>query len=286
MPPTGTVASMHATFLGVSTILLSDGETSLMTDGFFSRPPLLRSVLRPLRPDGAAVDRALARTRTDRLAAVLVAHSHYDHAMDSPTVAERTGAELVGSPSTRHIAEGYGFAMDRFRTIQVRTPVRYGAFEVTALLAEHSPRAKFPGTIEHAVHPPASIGEYAQGDCFSFHFAHPDGRVLVHASANFVPGALDGYDADTVYLGIGTLGKQSDRFRRDYWDALVTRTGARRVIPIHWDNFWKPLDRPLTPLPRFADNFRRSLRFLTERGLAEGVDVQLPVAWERVDPLA
>ncbi|WP_237737190.1 MBL fold metallo-hydrolase [Rhodococcus sp. 21391] len=74
---------MHATFLGVSTILLSDGETSLMTDGFFSRPPLLRSVLRPLRPDGAAVDRALTRTRTDRLAAVLVAHSHYDHAMDS-----------------------------------------------------------------------------------------------------------------------------------------------------------------------------------------------------------
>lgn len=119
MPPTGTVASMHATFLGVSTILLSDGETSLMTDGFFSRPPLLRSMLRPLRPDGAAVDRALTRTRTDRLAAVLVAHSHYDHAMDSPTVAERTGAELVGSPSTRHIAEGYGFAMDRFRTIQV-----------------------------------------------------------------------------------------------------------------------------------------------------------------------
>ncbi|WP_446695010.1 hypothetical protein [Rhodococcus jostii] len=176
--------------------------------------------------------------------------------------------------------------MDRFRTIELRTPLRYGAFEVTALPAAHSPGAKFPGTIEHAVHPPASIREYAQGDCFSFHFAHPDGRILVHASANFVPGALDGYDADTVYLGIGTLGKQSDEFRREYWEALVTRTGARRVIPIHWDNFWKPLHRPLTPLPRFADNFRRSLRFLTEKGLAEGVDVQFPVAWENSDPLA
>ncbi|MFC0452562.1 MBL fold metallo-hydrolase [Rhodococcus jostii] len=82
---------MRATFLGVSTVLLSDGETAVMTDGFFSRPPLLRSVLRPLRPDRAAIDRALARVRTDRLAAVLVAHSHYDHALDSPIVAQRTG---------------------------------------------------------------------------------------------------------------------------------------------------------------------------------------------------
>src|SRR6476661_681309 len=121
--PTGTVTRMHATFLGVSTVLLSDGETSVMTDGFFSRPPLLRSVLRPLRPDGAAVDRALARVGTERLAAVFVAHSHYDHALDSPIVAQRTGAELVGSPSTRRIAEGYGFAPDRFRTIEVRTPL-------------------------------------------------------------------------------------------------------------------------------------------------------------------
>ncbi|AHK32513.1 hypothetical protein OPAG_05802 [Rhodococcus opacus PD630] len=28
---------------------------------------------------------------------------------------ECRGAEFGGSPSTRHIAEGYGFAMDRFR---------------------------------------------------------------------------------------------------------------------------------------------------------------------------
>ncbi|MFZ2173241.1 MAG: MBL fold metallo-hydrolase [Rhodococcus sp. (in: high G+C Gram-positive bacteria)] len=275
---------MRATFLGVSTILMSDDETSVMTDGFFSRPTLLQSLLRPLRPDEAVIDRSLARAGAERLAAVLVAHSHYDHAMDAPLVAQRTGAELVGSGSTRRIAEGYSFPADRFRTIELRKPMCYGNFTVTALPAVHSPNAKFPGMIEHAITPPAWIREYAQGDCFSFHIAHPDGRVLVHASANFVPGALDGYRAETVYLGIGTLGKQSDEFRRAYWDAVVIRTRARRVIPIHWDNFWKPLDQPLTPLPRVADHFRRSMEFLTDRARADGVAVHLPTPWEAIDP--
>lgn len=70
---------------------------------------------------------------------------------------------------------------------------------------------------------------------------------MIHASANMRAGALDGRRADTVYLGIGTLGKQSPSFRDTYWRTYVADTGARRVIPIHWDNFTRGLDRPLTP---------------------------------------
>ncbi len=32
--------AVRVTFLGVSTVLISDGETALLTDGFFSRPSL------------------------------------------------------------------------------------------------------------------------------------------------------------------------------------------------------------------------------------------------------
>ena len=44
------------------------------------------------------------------------------------------------------------------------------------------------------------------------------------------------------------------------------------------------LDKSLRPLPRAADDVDTSLRFLTERGRADGVEVLLPHAWGATDP--
>src|SRR5690606_17178338 len=44
--------SLQTQFLGVSTIQVSDGETSLLSDGFFSRPSVLRLVM-PIQPNEA-----------------------------------------------------------------------------------------------------------------------------------------------------------------------------------------------------------------------------------------
>ena len=276
---------MRATFLGVSTVLLDDGQTAIMTDGFFSRPGLLRS-LRPIAPDDAVIDACLRRAGVSSLAAVLVSHSHYDHALDSPTVASRTGADLVGSSSTQLIAHGSGFPVSRFRVASFGEPLAYGAFVVTPIRAAHTPKPRFTGHITHPVRPPASIRAYKMGECYSWHIAHPDGSLIIHASTNFVPGAYDGLEAETVYLGIATLGRLTDSFKAEYWQAMVRNVGARRVVPIHWDNFFKPLHRPLVPLPRVADNLEASLRFLRSRGAVDGVEIAMPAAWETVDPFA
>jgi len=124
------------------------------------------------------------------------------------------------------------------------------------------------------------------GECYSWHIAHPDGSLIIHASTNFVPGAYDGLEAKTVYLGIATLGRLPDSFKAEYWQAMVRNVGARRVVPIHWDNFFKPLHRTLVPLPRVADNLEASLRFLRSRGAVDGVEIAMPAAWETVDPFA
>ena len=67
-----------------------------MTDGFFSRPSLARVGLgkvSPRRPGSTAAWRAPS---VKRLAAVVPVHTHFDHALDSALVADRTGALLVG----------------------------------------------------------------------------------------------------------------------------------------------------------------------------------------------
>src|SRR5437870_5232391 len=64
------------TFLGVSTLLFDDGETAIMTDGFFTRPSLTTVLFERLAPDAKRIDDGLERAGVHRLAAVLVAHSH------------------------------------------------------------------------------------------------------------------------------------------------------------------------------------------------------------------
>jgi L-ascorbate metabolism protein UlaG (beta-lactamase superfamily) len=86
--------------------------------------------------------------------------------------------------------------------------------------------------------------------------------------------------ADVVMLGIGALGSQSESYRDAYWREMVTGVGAKRVIPIHWDDFWIPSDGPMQPLPAPLDHFDTSMAFLRERSARDGVDLELPA--ERV----
>ncbi|WP_393063103.1 MBL fold metallo-hydrolase [Streptomyces sp. LN549] len=276
--------ALRTVFLGVSTLLLDDGDTAILTDGFFSRPGLLHMRFGRLRPHRARIADGLRRAGIDHLDAVFVVHSHYDHALDSPEVAAVTGARLIGSPSTHNIARGQGFPDDRFQPAVTGEPFTIGRFTLTALAARHSPGDIAPGRIDRPLRPPARATDYRTGDCYTLHVRHDARRLLIHASAHSLPGALDGHVADTVYLGIGALGKQDEAFREEYWHRLVTATGARRVIPIHWDDFFRPLDRPLRPFRTFLDDFPVTMDFLTRKAERAGVSLALPVIGRRADP--
>lgn len=284
-------SGIRVTFLGVSTLVVSDGETSLIVDGFFSRPGVRQMLFGKIAPDAAEVDRCLSRAGVHSADAVLVAHSHFDHALDSPLVALRTGAKLVGSRSTTQIGLGFGLAPEQMIEVVVGEPVEFGRFSVTMELSEHSPHAKFRGSIDAPLRVPAKTSDFKMAECYAMLIEHTDvagvrRAIMVNASAGFRPGMLSGKRADVAYLGVGTLGKQSERFQDDYWSETVQATGARRVIPIHWDDFTKPLSGPLVPMPYVADDFRKSLRVLADRGGRDGVDVLIPREWAVTDPFA
>ncbi len=46
-----------------------------------------------------------------------------------------------------------------------------------------------------------------------------------------------------VYLGIGQLGLQPESYFVEYWTEAVRAVGARRVVLIHWDDFFPATDR-------------------------------------------
>jgi L-ascorbate metabolism protein UlaG (beta-lactamase superfamily) len=285
-PAASAPGGLWVTFLGVSTLLFDDGETAIMTDGFFSRPGLL-SVATRIAPDVDRISEALRRARVRSLAAVIPVHSHYDHAMDAPYVAQSTGAVLVGSPSTANVGRGAGLPEDRIKVAADGEPMVFGRFRVTLLPSDHVPSpVLMPGEIASPLTPPARTRDYRLGKCYSVVIEHDGRTILVQGSAGFLPGALNGVRADVVYLGVATLGTQGSDYRESFWREVVQRVDARRVVAIHWDDFLRPLSEPLVPLPRVLDDFAGTMRFLAERGARDGVDVRLPVEFAAVDPFA
>lgn len=264
---------ISVTFLGVSTLLFTDGETSLLTDGFFTRPA--HPAFHKLAPDGERISRGLSRAGIDRLDAVLVVHSHYDHALDAPEVARRTGAVLVGSSSSVNVGRGGGLPEERLRTVTVGEPMTFGQFRVTYLPGKHGFPCLFHGEINAPLTPPAWLFSYKEGGSFAVLIEHPLGSALVNASASFIPGALAGRRADVVMLGIAMLGLRGLGFRERYFQELVKDTGAARVYPVHWDRFDLPLEPPLEMLSGRTEAGRR---WLQARAEAEGVTYgELPV---------
>lgn len=291
---------LRATFVGVSTILLSAGRDAVLIDGFFTRPSYLPVFIGKIAPDEKVVTECLARlgvidknkdmeSTTDpggrtTLHAVLVAHTHFDHALDAPLVCKRTGARLVGSESLHNLGRGQGVPEDQMVLASDGAVLDYGALRVSVLEGIHSPGDVAPGEIEGPLAMPAPFKALKTGRCYSFLVEHQGRRVFVHPSANYVKGKLDELGkVDWLFLGVGVLGKQPGEFREEYWKEVVEVLSPGQVVPIHWDNFWKPLSSPLLPLPWFLDRFSVAEAWLREKCQAAGIHIRVMQAWDAVD---
>jgi L-ascorbate metabolism protein UlaG (beta-lactamase superfamily) len=279
-------APLSVTFLGVSSLLFRDASSALLTDGFFSRPSLRQVATGAIGPNPARIGDCLARAGVQHLDAVLPVHTHYDHALDSAAVAQRTGAILAGGTSAANIARGHGLPPEQIAVVTPGSTVRYGHFEVVALESTHCPPDRFPGEITAPVPRRAKARAYRCGEAWSLLIGHtPTGRTaLVQGSAGYVDGALDGYSADVAYLGVGQLGIQPIEYLTTYWRETVGRTQPRRVVLIHWDDFFAPLDRPLRAVPYAFDDLDVTMRVFGELSQRDGVPLQLPTLWHREDP--
>jgi L-ascorbate metabolism protein UlaG (beta-lactamase superfamily) len=284
VPVADSDAPLTVTWLGVSTLLIDDGTSAVMTDGFFSRPSLARVGVGKVAPSPARVDGCLARVGVKRLVPV---HTHFDHALDSALVADRTGAQLVGGESAANVGRGYGLSESRL-VVTDGSPIRLGPFDITLIDSRHSPPDRFPGTIDRPVVTPVRAAAYRCGEAWAtfVHHRPSDRRLLIQGSAGFVKGSLAGRQADVAYLGVGQLGVQPESYVRDYWAETVRTVGARRVVLVHWDDFFRPLSKPLRALPYVADDLDVSLRILSSLAERDGVALDMPTVWQREDPWA
>ena len=261
--------TLHATWLGVTTVLFDDGETQILIDGFFSRPSLADIAFRrPVDNDAVTINYALHEFGMRRLAAIIPVHSHFDHAMDVVAVAKRSSASVLGSESTANIARGAGVPDDQIVVASGGEVYGFGEFKVRLLPSRHGPigwrgAVPLPGTIDEPLELPSPITTMRLGAAYSIVIEHPQGTTLVQGSSGFIEGALDDIPVDLALLcsyGLASLGRE---YAESYWQAMVTTTGAKAVVPMHFDDFTRPFGE-ITPFPKFLDNVEKTAVWFEE----------------------
>ena len=233
-------ASVQFRWLGVAGIeLQGPGGQVLAIDPFFTRPPMRRLWFGRVQPD-----RALSAQKLPRCDWLLVTHAHFDHVMDVPDVLRHTGATAYGSANTCGLLTACGVPGAQVRRIAAAEALDLGAFHVQVLPALHTPTPGFgPGALRAGLRPPLRLRDYRL-DC--------DLAFLVEV------GGLRLLDWGGVSSQCAVRADVLCAFpfgAREGLQALLEAVRPRLVIPLHWDDLFRSLSRPLRPFlqpPRWA----------------------------------
>jgi L-ascorbate metabolism protein UlaG (beta-lactamase superfamily) len=289
---------VKVTYLGATTLLFDDGETEILVDGFVSRHKLLTTAFRGLDSKAKVVRDVVLRGEMERLAAVFVTHSHYDHALDLAEIIQGAEARkkesnvqaangvndcpdpqrvtLFGSESTLRIGEGRSLLKCQRKLLRPGEPRQAGRFTVVAFPSKHSP--PIPGVnddLGQVIQKPLCAGVHARAykeggsyDLLITHeerITHDQHTILIKAGADYVEDMLENVRAEVLFLPVGRLGKQCRKFQDTLFEQSVGFVDPRLVIATHWDNFFEDLDDDMQPPPRWIDDVPAALNFLRER---------------------
>ena len=238
---TGQMMGAHTLFrwLGAAGIELQSAGQVLAIDPYFTRLPFRRQLFGRVAPDGA-----LVATHMPRCDVVLVTHAHYDHLLDVPEVARNTGARVYGSGNTCGLLRALGVPEGQIRQVGAGDALSLGAFQVQVLPAVHRRTPGFgPGRLSSDLRPPLRARDYRMDSALSFLIAAQDVRLLTDPGGPLHVEQPVDLLLLAPHLGPGRYGP------------ILCAAHPKTVIPSHWDDFWRPLSKPLRPMlcpPRWA----------------------------------
>jgi L-ascorbate metabolism protein UlaG (beta-lactamase superfamily) len=239
--PLGLPAGLEIEWLGVSGYRLTYQGTSIFIDPYVSRASLWKLLLgRPALSDPGTVSRYVSAP--GEVAGVLVGHTHFDHAIDAPDVARRYGCSAYGSDSLARLMALHGLA-ERAVVVEPGRAYELGPFVVRFVPSRHAKllfgrRVPFDGELTcehlHGLSPAA----YKCGQVWGIRIEVAGISLYHQGSANLVDDAL-ARDPVDVFLA-GVAGRS---VTPRYWARILPKLDPRVVVPTHYDDFFRPLDR-------------------------------------------
>ncbi|MCX5748492.1 MAG: MBL fold metallo-hydrolase [Proteobacteria bacterium] len=264
---------LSLTWYGTAGFRLAYQDTVVWIDPYVTRFGLGDLARRRAVPSASA----LVARHVDRADAILVGHTHFDHALDVPAIARQTGAAVYGSTALHHLMGLHGLAA-RAIVVAPQRDYHVGPFRIHFVPSVHSKLGlgltiPFAGeiTCEH-------VGDLAPqayncGQVWGI-FVEVGGTTFYHqGSADLIDDEIRDRDVDVFLCGI-----TGRRFTDRYVARIVRRLAPKVVVPTHFDDFFRPLDAPMemsfnVNLTGFADEVHAASREMAIHALAIGVPI-------------
>ena len=261
-------------WLGTAGFRLAYQGVVVWIDPYVTRVPLADVLLRRVVPSSAAE----VAKHVDRADAVLVGHTHFDHAMDVPTIARATGAMTYGSASLATLMRLHGLAAQA-TVVEAHRSYEIGPFRVRFVPSVHSKLVlglaiQDAGelTCEHVEDLTPSAYRCGQVWGIAIEVA---GITLYHqGSADLLEDEIRDRHVDVFLCGIA-----GRRFTPRYIERICAALGPAMIVPTHYDDFFRPYDAPSrmsfnVNLTGFAEEVHRATREVPICALAVGQEIR------------
>lgn len=253
-------AGLELSWLGTAGVRLAYQGTVVWIDPYVTRLPLGDLLAHRTVP---ASQPAIARW-IDRADAVLVGHTHFDHALDVPAIARRFGCPVYGSTSLAQLMKLHDQA-ERAVVVEPHRDYEVGPFRFHFVPSRHSRlqlglAVPYAGelTCDHVDQ--LTPQRYRCGQVWGIHVEVAGLRLYHQGSADLIEDEIRDRGVDLFLCGIS-----GRRFTPRYVERILGALEPARIVPIHYDDFFRPLDAPArlsfnVNLTGFAEEVHRASR--------------------------
>lgn len=265
---------LSLTHFGAAGWSITDGRTTVLLDPYLSRirfkgrkygphdatevPGDTRTVVN--MNEAPTVDARTVDARVPHASYILLSHSHFNHCMDVPYIANKTGATVIGTESTANVAQNGGVKEEQTIVVKGGEDLAFEELSLKVIPSLHSPLScklyRDFGTVP-LQSAPLSLDEYVEGGTLAYLLRFAGREILLFGSMNFIEKELEGLRPD-----IALVASAPPRLDiHDYTGRLLRAIGEPQlVIATHWDDqglpFGAPQDAALAHTKLFVDEVK------------------------------
>ncbi len=302
--------TLKITYTGCGGFLIEQDSSTILIDPYFSNAgPLSLIFFKEIKTDTATIDgffqKRLGNNKDIQgmIKSILVAHSHYDHLADLPSVYLRNcnpdSTEIIGSPTTRHILSSTAVEKNALTVIKGASNwlyIKNKRIKILPIPSAHAPHLLGMKLIsskkltEDVLKFPKKIRKFPEGENYNFliDFMDVNGKVefrlFSHAGA-----ACDGdigipsdnilaeKEIDVLLLCVANFNQA-----KNYPEKIIQKTNPKFIIGNHWENFFRPYYKnirqpavlPGTNVKKFILRVNKQL---DSSGLSDSTKFRLPL---------
>jgi len=173
-------SGVRFTWFGTNGWEITLGNKTILVDPWFVRSDIgffsgKFNASAPLQVNEALINQHI--TRADQ---ILIGHGHWDHIMEIPFIAKKTGAQVIGSETHANIMRAFGVEEGKIVQVKGGEVMQFDGYTIEVFPGLHSlgPTKKYavPGHRMSVPTTPTTVGELPEGDTLIY-LNHHRGQV-------------------------------------------------------------------------------------------------------------